>query len=82
MLKNIHALTGHEIVENQVLYIDLNKDFPKNTLEPYIYLSTKCNDVIQLQEKLENLHVYTKENQTVIVSFETLKSRLNRIEKK
>ena len=81
MLKNIHALTRHEIVENQILYIDLNKDFPKNTFEPYIYSTIKCNDVIQLQEKLENLYAYARENQTVIVSFETLKSRLNRIEK-
>ena len=81
MLKNIHALTGHEIVENQVLYIDLNKDFPKNTFEPYICITTKCNDVIQLQEKLQNLNAYLQANQTVIVGFETLKARLNRIEK-
>ena len=81
MLKSIHALVGYEVREDKILYIDLNKDFPKNTFEPYICISTKCNDVIQLQDKLEKLYMYSEANQTMIVRFETLKSRLNRIEK-
>jgi hypothetical protein len=82
MLKSIHALVGYEVREDKILYLDLNEDFPKNTFEPYICISTKCNDVIQLQDKLEKLYMYSEANQTLIVRFETLKSRLNRIEKK
>lgn len=81
MLEIVHALSGYEVVEDEILYINLNKDFPKNTFKPYIFVKTQCNDVVQLQEKLRNLHRYSESEQTIILCFETLKSRVNRIEK-
>ncbi len=81
MLEIVHALSGYEVVENEILFIHLNKEFPKNTSEPYIFVNTQCNDVIQLQKKLTKLHRYSTAEQSIILCFETLKSRVNRIEK-
>lgn len=81
MLEIVHAFLGYEVVEDEILIINLNKEFPKNTFKPYIFVNTQCNDVIQLQEKLRKLHLYSESEQTIILCFETLKSRVNRIEK-
>jgi lipopolysaccharide/colanic/teichoic acid biosynthesis glycosyltransferase len=60
--------------------VDLNSKF-KNHEKKLIVVINQLNEVENLQLSIENLATLTKENQLVILQFETLKGRSRRIQK-